>query len=101
MATIKFSHDYPKLWGQNKAELIEVVIISQNEILDKDLIEYDTKNSKGDYYQLPNDDLIQLVFVGNKRIPFCTLRRFTREKYNYYKNLIGELFEIKITSNFK
>jgi len=44
MTSIKFSHNYPKLWNQKIARLLNVhVTLKEN--LDKDLIEYDTKNS--------------------------------------------------------
>jgi hypothetical protein len=85
MNKIKFSSDYPKLWGQKSAILLNVLLIEKNEFpLDKDLVEYDTKNCDGTYYPLPKNKYIQLVFLGNKRIPFCTIRRFTEEKYKYY-----------------
>jgi hypothetical protein len=93
---IKFSHNYPKLWGQKKAELIGVRILNAQAI-NKDLIEYDTKTSEGEYYELPKKgELIQLVFVGDKDIPFCTLRRYTEVKYLYYSENVGNTFDIVI-----
>jgi len=92
---ISFSHNYPKLWGQNTARLIYVCVINRKS-LPPELIEYDTKTEKGTHYELPNGKLIQLVFLGNKGIPFCTLRRFTETKLEYYKDLLGEVFEVKI-----
>ena len=83
---IKFSHNYPKLWGQKSAFLLYVELV-ERERLHKDLLEYDTRT--GDlnepYYKLPKGTLIQLVFLGDKGIPFCTLRRYVGAKYNYYK----------------
>lgn len=95
MNQIKFSHNYPKLHNQNKATLLDVRIISYYH-LHSDLIEYDTKNSKGEYYPLPKTNLIHLTFIGNKLIPFCTLRRHTTQKFSYYKNKIGEEFIINL-----
>ena len=99
MRQIKFSHDYPKLWGQKTATLVYVDVLDlENELSMEDinqLLEYDTKDCNGNYYELPIGDLIQLVFVGNKKIPFCTLRRYTKEKWEYYKGCIGEYFEVK------
>jgi hypothetical protein len=95
---IKFSNDHPKLWGQKKGELLAVRrcfagVVHKN----KDLLEYDTKNCKGEYYQLPKHNyLIQLIFLGDKQIPFCTLRRFDRQKYDFYQNNVGEIFDILI-----
>jgi len=97
MNKIKFSNDYPKLWGQSSAILLNVLLIEKNEFpLDKDLVEYDTKNCDDEYYPLPKNKYIQLVFLGNKRIPFCTIRRYTEEKYKYYINNLGMKFGIII-----
>lgn len=96
MNKIKFSHDYPKLWGQETAYLINVRII-ESEYITKSLIEYDTKNSKGEYYKLPKGRLIQLTFMGNESIPFCTIRRYTPEKLLYYLDLINTTFKIEIS----
>jgi hypothetical protein len=118
MKEIKFSHKYPKLWGQQKAELIAVRIINAQAVaINKDLLEYDTKYSvykksedlihyisfqQFEYYKLPEEGhLIQLIFVGDKDIPFCTLREYTDKKYDYYKNSIGDIFKIVIISDIK
>ncbi len=103
MNKIKFSHDYPKLHGQKEAELLRVVIVSYYH-LHKDLIEYDTKYILPDYspdlqggvchYQLPKTNLLHLTFVGDKGIPFCTIRRHTVQKFSYYKRLVGKKFDI-------
>jgi hypothetical protein len=112
MKQIRFSHNYPKLWGQTKAELLAVRMIDAQAVaINKDLIEYDTKyifNERYDhhgevqdydeaYYELPKEGkLIQLIFIGNKQIPFCTLRRYTKEKYEYYQHNIGEIFDVVV-----
>ena len=105
---IKFSHNYPKLWHQKKAELLAVRIIDAQAVqINQDLIEYDTgfetvddfMDIQKDYYQLPKQGkLIQLIFIGDKDIPFCTLRRHTEQKYQYYFSCIGEVFEVVLTS---
>ena len=59
------------------------------------LIEYDTKNSKGEYYKLPKGTLLQLIFIGDNDIPFCTLRKYTPKKYDYYIGSIGNIFAIE------
>ena len=92
---IKFSHNYPKLWEQKTATLIYCKYLHFREIT-KELIEYDTKTIKGDYYKLPNSSLIQLVFLGDKLVPFCTLRRYGTDKWNYYYNNIENIFDIVI-----
>jgi len=94
---IKFSHDYPKLHGQTRGKLIFISKISKNDFpLNDELLEYDTKTSDGEYYPLPKTDYLQLIFLGNKGIPFCTIRRFTPDKFNYYSNKVGEYFEVSI-----
>lgn len=109
MNNIKFSHRYPKLWEQTTAELLDVREIKGNELND-DLLEYDTRYIKEfeeitesetqyEYYPLDkNQDYLQLLFLGDKRIPFCTIRRKTPTKMEYYKNCIGKIFNIIITN---
>jgi hypothetical protein len=96
---IKFSSDYPKLHGQTSAELLAVKPIRIDKDTPKELLEYDTKKSDGTYYKLKTGSYIQLVFLGNLGIPFCTIRskrnRFTEDKEAYYKQLVGKVFEIR------
>ena len=94
---IKFSHNYPKLWNQSNAVLVAIRTIDAQAVsINKDLIEYDTKHEEG-YYELPKTGrLIQLIFVGNKEIPFCTLRSYTPEKYIFYQKTINECFNIGV-----
>lgn len=94
---IKFSHIYKKLWGQTSAQLINVRLKYASN-LHRDLIEYDTtyidKNSE-DKYPLPKKGrLIQLTFIGDKGIPFCTLRPYNPNKFNYYNSLLNNFFEV-------
>ncbi len=97
MRSIKFSSNYPKLHNQMEAKLVNIEIVSFYE-LHNDLIEYDTKNTRGEYYKLPKSNLIHLTFIGNKFIPFCTIRKHTTEKYAYYKSHLGETFNVEIIS---
>ena len=96
MPVIRFSHNYPKLWGQTSANLVAVMLLNIPKDANKDLIEYDTKYAEGKYYPLPVGQYIQLIFVGNKHIPFCTIRRMTESKYHYYNDLVGEDFLVAI-----
>jgi len=115
---IKFSHEYVKTWGQKSARLlaVDVVLLKAKELY-PELIEYDTRyipatladscacelhtDFEGDvehcHYPLPKGELIQLTFIGDKGIPFCTIR--TRkgrygDKLDYYSPLIGEWFDV-------
>ena len=107
------------MWGQLKARLLDVVLLDAKTLND-DLVEYDTRyipatlvdscacelhtDYLGDkehcHYPLPKrGELVQLIFLGNKGIPFCTIR--TRkgrygDKYEYYKPLIGEWFDVVV-----
>jgi hypothetical protein len=90
------------MWGQKTARLIGLDILDAKEVQEnKTLIEYDTlwdDNGNMGYYDLPKTGkLIQLIFVGNEHVPFCTLRTHTPAKYEYYKNQVGMTFEIEIT----
>lgn len=95
MEKIKFSKEYPKLHGQVTAKLIGIEFIKPSDFpLNQDLLDYDTKAIDGSYYPLPKNQYLQLIFLGNKKIPFCTIRRFTIEKGIYYRKLIGKEFEL-------
>ncbi len=111
MSVIKFSHDYPKLHGQTSAELLAVRPIRIDKNTPKELLEYDTTyyvtrelsevglgmGTIKEHFPLATGDYIQLVFIGNLRIPFCTIRRaWPQSKVNYYKSKIGEQFEVMI-----
>ena len=120
MNRINFSHVYPKLHGQIAAQLLKVEVHDRKE-LDEDFVEYDTVYAipgvfverKGDecdfelekgHFPLPSGKLLILVFLGDKLIPFTTVRRWTPmknadglNKEEWYRSKIGELFEIAIT----
>lgn len=94
MNEIRFSHNYPKLWNQKKAELIAVREINSKDF-NIDLLEYDTKYHGG-YYPLKEGDYIQLIFLGDKHIPFCTIRPYSQQKENYYQDSINMIFDIVV-----
>lgn len=97
MNTIKFSHNYPKLHGQTSAVLLAVCAIKINAKTPPELLEYDTTTCDGDHYPLKHGNYIQLVFLGNLRIPFCTIRSaYPPSKVLYYKNNVGCEFQIKV-----
>ena len=124
MNEIKFSFNFPKLWGQTSGRLLSVELLdAKNVQANKDLLEYDTKYidkrdytgfegkeilekvERFSYYPLQKSGkLIQLIFLGDKGIPFCTLRSYTVgrpykfrfNRYDYYSSKIGQEFEIKI-----
>ena len=103
--TIKFSSDYPKLHGQTSAILIAVKPIRIDKDTPKELLEYDTKKADGTYYELKTGDYIQLIFIGNLGIPFCTIRskrnRWGDDKELYYNGHVQEVFEVEILKESK
>ena len=101
MSVIKFSHDYPKLHGQTSAELLAVRPIHIDKSTPRELLEYDTKYDCG-YYKLTTGDYIQLIFLGNLRIPFCTIRRnYPPQKGDYYRSKVGDVFTIEVKPEVK
>ena len=95
---IKFSKEYEKLHHQKQAILLNVKRINYDDVT-KELIEYDTKAKDGSYYLLPKTELIHLTFLGDKLIPFCTIRKYSIEKEKYYRNEIHNVFDIVITKS--
>jgi hypothetical protein len=107
---ISFQHNYPKLHNQTKAELLAIKCLDAKDVQkNKDLLEYDTRYKSDmiglyEYYPLSKTgQLIQLIFLGDKGIPFCTIRtRFgydrgkncKTDKLEYYQSKIGEWFEV-------
>ena len=91
---IKFSDNYPKLHGQTSAKLLSVLPLTIDETTPKALLDYDTTKTDGSRYPLADGEYLQLIFLGNLRIPFCTIRRMTYDKIQYYQ--IGEIFDVVI-----
>lgn len=103
MPKIKFSHNYPKLHGQTSAVLLAVRELYFPKDSNHELLEYDTSYPSPhgiDFYPLPAGPYLQLIFVGNKHIPFCTIRPkyggFRKNKKGYYEGQIGKAFSIVI-----
>lgn len=95
MNAIKFSHEYPKLHGQTSAELLAVRPLKVDAHTPKKLLDYDT-TYEGGRYPLRSGEYIQLIFLGNLRIPFCTIRSaYPPSKVAYYKQSVGKVFIIE------
>jgi hypothetical protein len=95
MPEIKFSHNYPKLHGQTKGKLLSVEAIPRKK-LDPDFVEYDTFIEPHCHYPLPNGTVIVLIFSGDKRIPFTTIRSYGASKIMGYESCIGQVFDVVI-----
>lgn len=100
MDRIHFSKEYIKLYGQKEAELLAVKRIHIDEKTPAELIEYDTVAVDGSRYNLKHGDYIQLVFLGNLGIPFCTIRSDEpildgrQDKFDFYSERVGHKFLI-------
>jgi hypothetical protein len=121
MNLIKFSHQYPKLdWrGElaKKAILVTATKVDNLENQHPSFLSYDTyffdeENQKPSYYELDTKRpyLILLFFVSLEPIPFInklrtipspgyfftTIRPYNKQKEEYYKGLIGNVFDMVV-----
>lgn len=104
MKKIKFSHIYQKLLDSHNDVVdhatLHAVIPVQLEELHASFIDYDTDSgkyalpAKGKYLMLVFEKPTE-VYVSDRNL-FTTIRRFTPTKYDYYKNAVGEIFEVII-----
>jgi hypothetical protein len=97
---LKFCHEYTKLCGQKSAKLLSVEMLSKSD-LSAEMVCIDTEYTESDgstqhYNKLPNGLVLVLVFVGNKNIPFTTIRRCYDKKLQYYRSLVGQWFDIVV-----
>lgn len=95
MKEIKFSHNYLKFIGKKlplNVELLQCFKVHKK-TLSESFITYDTTYESG-CYELPNTDLIVLLLWIPDEFCFTTIRRFTPQKWDYYKNLEGEMVKL-------
>jgi hypothetical protein len=104
---IKFSHDYLKFTGKvlpMDCILLQCFKVSYHD-LSEEFIKYDTaylEDGKIKFYPLPKTDLIVLILSAyNLKHPtavfeekLTTIRRFTPQKWKYYKSLEGKEVEL-------
>lgn len=92
MKEIRFNQNYTKLHGQNLAQVIHIGIRTGKR-LEKEFIEYDTD---GKFEIEPETAYMIIYLIGNKQIPFTTIRKANDEnleKYNekeFYKIVVDE-----------
>jgi len=94
MDIIRFSHNYPKLFGQKSARLLDVWPVSRKS-LSTWFVNYDTSFAGGKY-PLPDGDYLILFFMGVDVIPFTTVRSATFGKEEYYRMKIGNWFTLEM-----
>ena len=100
---LKFSHDYeklPKYWEDTIALLLGVARIADMDSLKlciPQLIKTDTmfRGEEGHYSLDFKEGIILSFFHLNSNTLFTTIRRYTPEKFKYYKLNTGEIFEMK------
>jgi hypothetical protein len=97
MPKIKFSHVYQKLLDQHGKSIETAVLLGVHNIRLEEqhqtFLDYDTDNG---VLQMPDrGEYLMLLFLkpAYKNL-FTTLRYATPEKEEYYRNLIGQKFEI-------
>lgn len=99
MSTIRFSHVYRKMpsniSGNNRTTKLLEVLLTTKENLSQDFIQYDTVTIHDDHYPLPSGRLIVLLLITDNQL-WTTIRRFTQDKYEYYRNLRGQMVNIEI-----
>ena len=75
MRNILFNDNYPKLHNQCMARLIDYKVINESK-LNQEFIIYDCQKSDGSLYKLEkNVNYILMYFIGDKQIPFTTIRK--------------------------
>ena len=90
MEKIKFNRNYKKLHEQTEAKLVYFEI-HYGKTLNEEYVKYDTD---GKYTFVYNHKYIVLYFVGNKGIPFSSLRKLNKENKKKYFDKVGEKFKI-------
>lgn len=92
MKQIIFNHNFKKLHNQKKAVLIQTATV-KGENIQKEFVKYDAdflfEFDKKETYLL-------LIFVGDKMIPFTTLRKLNIENVKEYIGYEGDYFDIVI-----
>ena len=92
MKQIIFNHNFKKLHNQKKAVLVQAAIIKGINI-HKEFSYYDTDKK---YKINKNEDYLFLIFVGDKMIPFATVRKLNIENVKKYVGYEGDYFDIVI-----
>ena len=92
MKEIKFNHNYKKLHNQTYGTLIKMTA-HLGCMLHKDFIKYDTD---GKYKIEEKEKYLCLYFIGNKKIPFTTLRKCNKANIYKYVGCEGENFKIVV-----
>lgn len=98
---ISFDENYPKLHNQTVAKLLLTVTNVSGQLLKRGTLKYvtefDTLRSDGRHYHIDEKkEYMILLFLGNKRILFTSIRAQNNENTEKYCNSVGECFSISI-----
>jgi len=102
MNKIKFSSEYLKLpKNSNGTQAVLIGVTTANikylETALPQFISYDTTKIDGTKYEFNFDVAIVLVFIHiNTGLPFTTIRRYTKQKFDYYKGLEWKTLQIEL-----
>lgn len=96
---IKFSHKYKKLHDANgsiieNAILLDVIKVNLED-LSKDFLDFDTDNG---LFELPETGVYSMLIFKktNTNDIFTTLRKWSQEKFDFYKSKTGSSFKIQL-----
>lgn len=98
---VKFTAPFVKIRRQTKAKLVCVSVVD-SDALHPDFIEYDSLfyNDRLQPRHMSMDflsgKLLHLIFLGNKLIPFATVRPHTPSREKFYRSLLGKNVDVKI-----
>lgn len=86
-----------------EAVLLEVFKVNSKDLhlrfVEYDTIYFDDENNNWAYYKLPKGDVLVLLLkseLNDAPDLWTTIRRYTPQKYEYYKKSRGETFKIEI-----
>jgi hypothetical protein len=100
MYDIKFSNQYKKMPSgiQYLETFVSSVRITEYSKLTPEEIKEDTETIQGTFFDLPQGSLIEINLwtAGFQAHAWKTYRRYSPEKYDFYKSLVGEQVGIKI-----
>lgn len=97
---IRFSHFYEKMPPDYQVSRLVGLDIVHIENLTKEFIEKDTAIIGGGHYKLPSQGKYMVLWLESSimNIRWQTIRRWTKQKEEYYRSHIGKFCDIEITS---
>lgn len=104
---LRLDHAYLKLHGQSQGRLVALQRIRLTRE-DEELKIYDGEHFTGVHLEdeiavdkEKNGDFIQMVFIGEKGIPFSVFREYRKWKWDSFRDRIGMEFEFEIKKERK